>query len=385
MRRKIRISVQVACCCLPAWFALGAHAMEAPQVGTSGESVASASDTDRANAAELLNSAQRALGQLVATAEQEGTFKGGDGKAKPFWDGLKTANDELDSARTSLTLKSDAFFNQIGMVLAAVEQADVARIMNGGGSSKLAEETERLQKIVLRLNENYGPYAHRTKKGGPLTKEEQAALDKLIAQQDELEQKLKIVETKLGRNNRDIQKGIDRIRERSKQVRRSRGTGGFVGGFFAAHMISSWLWAWHWYWGPWGIWCPGWIDISIDIWVDGWDYLDYDWALMEDYYDVADLELDAIDISDAELMESDMYLDDGDFGLAEGDMAALTEDLPMGWDDVDTDAGYEAMDQMESNFDQTPYDSGWEVNTMDSYEPADFGGGFDDYGGGWDW
>ena len=150
-------------------------------------------------------------------------------------------------------------------------------------------------------------------------------------------------------------------------------------------MISSWLWAWHWYWGPWGIWCPGWIDISIDIWVDGWDYLDYDWALMDDYYDVADLELDAIDISDADLIDSGNYLDDGDFGLVEGDMAALTDDLPMGWDDVDTDAGYEAMDQMESNFDQTPYDADWEVNTMDAYEPADFGGGFDDYGGGFDW
>ncbi len=374
---------------LGAQFAAAAEA--AAKNTQAAEAPAALVDDGKVGLNELLTSAQRALGQVVRSGKADPVLSADDSKTKPFWDGLRQANDNLSNAETSATLKSEKFTEQLATALAAVEQADIARIMNGGGSKVLANELEQLQKIVLRLNENYGPYASRLRAGGKLTREERRKLDQLKDQQKELEKKLKIVEKKAGKNNKEIQAGIAAIREKSKNIKRSRrNVGGFVGGMFAGHLLSSYLWGWHWWWGPWGVWCPGYIEINIDIWVDGWDSLEYDWALLDMEYDVADLDLDSIDYDMADWESMDMELSEADYSMSDGDISALTEGLDYGWDDISSDMGYEAMSTMESNFDSMPYDSGSDWDAIDS-SPADYGGDWGggdyggDYGGGGDW
>ena len=62
---------------------------------------ASVGTASQADAATLISNAQRAIGQLVGSAEADKTLSNKTGKAKPFWDGLKTAHESLDRASTS--------------------------------------------------------------------------------------------------------------------------------------------------------------------------------------------------------------------------------------------------------------------------------------------
>ena len=142
------------------------------------------------------------------------------------------------------------------------------------------------------------------------------------------------------------------------------------------------MWGWHWWWGPWGVWCPGWIDINIDIWVDWIDVAPFDWDLMDLDVDISDLDL--TDLSDDDLSATDDFLAGGDFSMDDDDMRAITSDMELGWDAVDSDAGMDIMHDMESNYDDAPYEPDFEANTFDDHGMSDFGGGFDDFGGG-DW
>jgi hypothetical protein len=242
----------------------------------------------------------------------------------------------------------------------------------------LKTQFDRLAGVVRTLDENYSKEAARLKQGGELTEAELAQLQKLRAQQDDLANKLAEVERKAGKNNEAIQEGIKKIKKNSEKIKRAKNTAaGFAGAMIAARMMSGWMWGWHWWWGPWGWWCPGWIDIVvIDIWVPMWDDYAYDWGYLDGAIDVADMDLVDLYDADVDLDYADAYLDEGDYGLEDGDIAELSSDMELGWDDVSTEAGMEVRDQMEDNFDQAPFDRGFEdVNTFDDF------GGYDDFGG----
>ena len=335
---------------------------------------------ETASALDLLNSAQRALGQVVSAAETDTSLDRESAKGKPFWEALRNLNDSLNKTITSAKLKSDVFFDELATATAAVDQADIARTMNGGGSLAVSSNMGTLSGIVQTLNDNYSREAARLKQGGELSGGERQQLEKLKAQQAELEKKLKEVEEKAATNSADIQAGIEKIRKNSRRIRNAGNTAGdFVGAMLAARFMYGWIWGWHWWWGPWGVWGPGWIDSNIDIWVIGWNDFIYDWDLLDVAVDVSDLGLDSLVIEDAALAEMDSYLNEVDFTMDDRDMTALTEDLPMGWDDISTDVGHEAMDQMESNFEQVPFARDFEVHSIDDVGVSDFGGGFDDF------
>ncbi len=340
---------------------------------------ASGQEAHQANASDLIKSAQRAVGQVVTAAQKDPALKQDEAKAKPFWDGMKDLNDNLEKAQTSLTLKSETFFRSLASASSSFAQADIGITMSGSKDQTVASAMKTLEGIITSLSENYSKEAARLKQGGELTATERQQLDKLIAQQDELMKKLDEVEKNVGKNDKQIQAGIDKIRKNSKKIKQSRRTGaGFAGGFLAAHFMYDWLWGWHWWWGPWGGWCPGFIDINIIIWDDWIDDYDYDWDLADDYIDVADLGLDDIDIDDAELAASDDFLDAGDFSLDDGDLAEMTSGLDYGWDEVSTDVGNDIRENYESNFDnQAIYEAEAPIETFQDYGMSDFGGDFD--------
>lgn len=342
--------------------------------------VAEAKGTQQANASDLIRNAQRAVGVVVRVAKNYATLSSADAKSKPFWDAMKDLNENLAKAETGLTLKDNTFFSSLASASAGYAQAKIGIIMSGSSNQLLDKAMGTLSGILNTLNENYSKEAARLKKGGKLNDAEKKKLDKLIAQQDELLSKLDKVEKNVASNNEKIKKGIKKIRENSKKIKNSRyTTAGFAGGFFAAHMTYDLLWGWHWWWGPWGGWCPGFIDANVIVWDDWVDHYEYDWGLVDDYVDAGDLELDTIDIDASGLAESDAFLDNGDFGLADGDLEAMTSDLEHGWDDVSTDTGAEIMKGIDSNLDNSAvYEREEPIETFQDYGMDDFG---DDFGG----
>lgn len=347
--------------------------------------VVEAKEVQQANAGDLIRSAQRAVGVVVREAKNYATLSSADAKSKPFWDGMKDLNENLAKAETGLALKDKTFFSSLASASAGFAQAKIGLVMSGNSSLSLDEAMDTLSGILNTLNENYSKEAARLKQGGKLTAAEKKQLDKLIAQQDVLLSRLDEVEKKVSANNAEIKKGVKKIRENSKKIKRSKYTAaGFAGGFFAAHMTYDLLWGWCWWWGPWGSWCPGFIDVNVIIWDDWIDHYAYDWALIDDYVDVADLELDVIDIDDADLAESDAFLENGDFGLGDGDLGEMTSDLNQGWDDVSTDAGAEIRDDFDSNLDNSAiYERESPIETFEGRGMDDFGSDFggSDFGG----
>ena len=383
MFRHLIVLISIVLLCVPQFGLQAASTAPSPPAAVTAAATAPAGQAD---AFQLIDSARRALSQVVRAAENDAAVPQGSAKAKPLWNALKTLNDSLARAETSGKLQSKEFFNEMASAVAAVDQAEIAMTMQPPGKA-LTDEFARLATLVRALDENYSKEGARLKQGGELTRNELEQLRNLRAQQDDLAIKLADVERKAGKNNEAIQEGIRKIKNNSEKIKRSKNTAaGFAGAMVAARMMSGWMWGWHWWWGPSGWWCPGWIDVVvIDIWVPVWDDYAYDWGYLDGAIDVADLDLADLyddDVGlDADLMETDALLDEGDYGLADGDIAELSNDMDMGWDDVSTDAGYEVRDQMEDNFDHAPFDSGFDdVNTFDDFGGySDFGGGFDDF------
>jgi hypothetical protein len=347
-------------------------------------SVVEARGAKQANASDLISSAQRTVGVVVQVAKKDPALSSGKSKAKPFWDGMKDLNENLAKAETGLSLKDKTFFSSFASASAGFAQAKIGLVMSGSSNKQLNKAMGTLSGILNTLNQNYSKEAARLKQGGKLTDAEKKKLDKLIAQQGKLLSRLDKVEKNVASNNAEIKKGIKKIRENAKKIKRSQYTAaGFASGFFAAHITYDLLWGWHWWWGPWGSWCPGFIDVNVIIWDDWVDLYEYDWELIDDYVDVADLELDTIDIDDGELLASDAFLESSDFGLADGDLGVMTSDLNQGWDDVSTDTGVEIRDDFDSNLDNSAiYEREAPIETFQDYGMDDFGsdmGG--DFGG----
>lgn len=348
---------------------------------SSGTWAASAPSGDKASAADLISQSQRAVGQTVRAAQAVPDMRAENSKAKPFWDAMKMLNSNLGRAQQGLAKKDEAFHTSLATASAATYQAKVAIDMNGGGNSALNQSMDTLMQLVERLDESYSKDAQRARDNAPLSRAEQKQLKKLMAQQDELVRKLELVERNAAKNSKEMQAGIQKLKKESKALKKNRKKN--AAALRRARMMSSWMWAWHWWWGPWGAWCPGWIDINIIIW-DGWlDAVPYDWAMADDLVDISDIDLADIDIADSDLAAWDNYLDTNTFDLSDGDMNQLSDHMDLGWQDVDSNAGYEVMDRYEQNFEAEPYQEDFEPQTFDHFGMDDFGGGFDDFGGDW--
>ncbi len=332
---------------------------------------------------ELLSGAQKAVGQIVVAARKTPELSPDQAKAKPFWDAMKALNEALGKTETGMLLKDETFFSNLATASAMLAQAQVGVGMSGSSDTEVAEGMKLLSGLIRKMDENFSKEAARLRQGGQLSEAEKLQLKTLKEQVMRMEAKLAAVEKSTAGSNPNIRNGIKNIRSHRDRVMSADNTvGGFVGGLIAGRLITEWVWGWHWWWGPWGGWCPGWVDINIDVWVDWVDAIPYDWALVDDYrVDATDLEMDWLDMEADDLDLAEAYLDETDFELADGDLAAFTEDLDLGWDDVESDVGLEIQEEMESNWDHVPYKAEFEPATFDDHGIDDFGGGYDDWGG----
>jgi hypothetical protein len=328
-----------------------------------------------ANAADLIRDGQRAVAQVVKLARVDSRLHPDSARAKPFWEAMKVLNESLDKADTGLTLKDETFFPSIAMAGAAVQQAEIALEMNEGYDANIASTMSVLSRIVSTLNEKYTKEALSLARGGDLTEAERRQLDKLKAQQGGLEEKLGTVEKKAVQGDEKMKRAMRQLRDKSKTIRNARADrSGFVAAMAASNAMAGMLWGWHWWWGPWGYWCPGYIEINIVVWEDWVDAVPYDWTFAEEYYDTADLGLETLDVGDMDIEMTDQLLDSADFSLSEADMHDMTSDLATSWEDVDPGVGSDVMDGMRSNFNEAPFEPQMQLDTFDGV------GGFDDFG-----
>ncbi len=91
------------------------------------------------------------------------------------------------------------------------------------------------------------------------------------------------------------------------------------------------------------------------------------------------------DIDEYQLLETGSWLEDSEFLLDGGELTALTDEFDIGWQDVSGDAGADLLNGYESNFDQTPYEDAFEIETFEDYGLDDLGDAFSGYEMDFDW
>ena len=347
---------------------------------------AAAADETSYNAAELTQLAQNAVSKLIDEAQKDEALDISESKSKPFWEAAKQMSDSLGDAEKALAAEDNKFFEALATTVAASQQAKISVLMIQGISDPVKESVENASTLIFHLDSKYSKEAARLAAGGELTDEEIKQLEKLKQQQKEVQEKRGELEKTVAKNNEEMQKSIEEIRKKSDQIRNARNNhADFCYALFAARFMMGSLWGWHYWWGPWGYWGPGFININIVIW-DSWnDYYQYDWALVEESIDAAEIIADIedveylADLDDYSTEASEQWIDELEIDVDEEDLVEITQDLDAaGWDEVDTDQGMEVLEGYESNFGNSPFDQGFEMEVFDDM------GGFDDFGGAFD-
>ncbi len=328
--------------------------------GQEAQQPAQASETE-VNAADLVKAADRAIGYAVARAREsdDPALSQDNEEAKPFWQALARLNEAVEKVDRGLTLRDETFHTNLALATSAVEEVKITFGMAEARDSAVIEGIEKTDVALALLRDNYSKEAARLEKGGDLSPEEVAQLEKMKGQQAELQKRLEEIEAKVA-NNETLKKGVQQLKKKSRQVQSCRSdVPGFLFAMTAMNIMNGWLWGWHWWWGPWGPWVPGYVVIIQDIYVDAIPYLDYDWDLAEAYVDYADYEeLEgydlAVEFDAAEFEAVDTALDPNDFVFP----------------------GSEAMDM---SADELAHEGEMDVMTLDDFNvPADFG----DFGAG---
>lgn len=335
-------------------------------------------------AKDLLEAADKALSRLVEVARgaKDPLLDPEKDEAKPFWRALKGMNEALAKAERGLFLKDETFFNSLAAAETNGVEARIALTMSGSENALVAEALGDLNKILEAIQKSYGVETQRLEKGGELSAEERAQLEKMKAQQADIEKRLDEVERKVGNNKAAIE-GLREIRQQVRTVHDCHfDVGGFVAASIATRLISGLIWGWHWWWGPWGAWAPGWININIGIWYDWVAVVPYDWAIVDTYADLAVLEdlailddletlealdtletletLEALDdlqdladleaLADLEYLADDAvidsFLDEASLDLTEEDLIDLSSELDVGWDDLGDTVTDEVLDEV---------------------------------------
>lgn len=281
----------------------------------------------KADAAQLMKLADRAMGHLVKTARESNdpALAPGSKAGKPFWQSLKKLNGAVDKAGRGLYLKGQTFFRSLGDAVGAVNQASVTLDMSGARDAKVKSALNKVRDAVMLLDERFGKAAARKAKGGGLTAREKQHLAKMRANQEVLQQKLKRVEKKVGRNGKAI-RGIQQIREKSDRIRQSRdNTGDYLAALVTLQVVDGLLWGWHWWWGPWGAWVEPFSSGYVDVYYASVDMMEYDWAVAEIATDIYDYDL-YVDISAAEMEYADTYIETTDFVVTEAELTEIAVD-----------------------------------------------------------
>jgi hypothetical protein len=350
----------------------------APQLQAQETPQAAEAQETEVNAADLVKAADRAIAYAVAKAREsdDPALSQDNEEAKPFWQALARLNEAVEKVDRGLTLQDETFHTNLALATSAVEEVKITFGMAEARDSAVIEGIEKTDVALALLRDNYSKEAARLKKGGDLTPEEVAQLEKIKGKQAELQKRLDEVEGKVA-NNETLKKGVQQLKKKSQQVSNSRSdVPGFLFAMTAMNIMNGWLWGWHWWWGPWGPWAPGYIVVIQDIYVDALPYFDYDWDLADDYVDYADYEeLEGYDLEvefdAAEFEAMDTALDPNDFVLPgaetmdmsadelahEGEMDVMTLDdfnVPDNFGDFgagDVDMGAMDMDMDMGGFD----------------------------------
>ena len=148
---------------LPAGAFAGAHESAGGQAGD-----------NKANAEELVNSADRALGFVVKSARdsQDQALNPQANDAKPFWQALGRLNDALDKTQRGLTLQDPSFHRALNDATQYIVAAQVTYGAAGASDPAVADGLQKVEDALRLVNENYSKAAVRASQDTPMTPEE---------------------------------------------------------------------------------------------------------------------------------------------------------------------------------------------------------------------
>ena len=347
---------------------------------------AQAATGGQANADQLAESTDRAVGYLVKAARgsNDPKLNPSAASARPFWASVKRLNKAVDKLGRGLYLKDQTFFHGLGDAVSAVTAASVALSQSGAHDRKVKGALDRVERAVGLLDQKYGKVAARRAKGGSLSAQEQRKLTALREKQKELRQKLKAVEKKAAGNTEAI-KGIERIRRESDRIYYARDTvADFVAALVAIRVVDGLLWGWHWSWGPWGGWVEHYSFAYVNGYYDAIDVMDYDWAITEAEVDLGDYDLE-VAIDESDIADADDYLDAASLGVTADEIDALegegltddsmSPDLELRPEDI-ADSPETLPAEPESNLPDLDESSDYsELPEAIEREPSDYGAG----------
>lgn len=309
--------------------------------------------TQKVTAGQLAENAEKAVALLIRTARRskDKALSIDSDAAKPFWLALKELNTAILQLANGHALKDATFHKALGDTISKGIAVATAYELTGAKDPEVEAAYDRLEKIVGTLQDNFSKASARKRKGGDLSKQERARFAEIRKKQEQLEKRLKAMESRV-KNNARAQRGIQEIRKRSVRIRNSgNSVNDFLAALIAIRIIDGILYGCHWWWGPWGGWYAGFSENYIFLYDDYLEAIPYDW----DYYGGIEADIDAatldIPVEDTELDEAQDFMEDTDIGLdgldasdlegvdvpAEGDLAELddlagdgVETMPVG-------------------------------------------------------
>jgi hypothetical protein len=258
---------------------------------------------------------------------------------KTVWSSLKDLNEAAKTLANGASLRDNSFHAALGTMVSRTAATATAIEIAAPNDDGVIAAKDKLINAVGAMQANFSKARARADQGGGLSASERAKLDKIRANQKQLQARLDIVEAKVGTNTRAIE-GVRQVRERSQQVSNSgNDLGDFLAAMIALRIIDGLLWGHHYQWGPWGGWYPGYNVVVIDIYQDIDIDIAYDW---DDYDDAL------VDIDDFDLADDIDTLDEYDFDEAEEIMDEVDIDLDEDLDMIDDydDVSDDMMDEM---------------------------------------
>ena len=196
---------------------------------------------------------------------------------KPVWAALKNLNATAGSLANGAALQDDNFHGAMGDVLGRTAAAVAALELSGAEDQTVADAVDKLIAAVSTLQNTYSKTAARKRQGEELSAQDRAKLDKVRANQAELQKKLHAMEAKIQVNKRALE-SVKEVRRRSETVSNSgNDLASFLTAMVALRIIGGLLCGSHWYWGPWGGWYPSYSRVLIDIHEETWIDIEYDW------------------------------------------------------------------------------------------------------------
>jgi hypothetical protein len=322
---------------------------------------------EKADAKTLLHDAKKASAVMIKAARADKSLDSKIPKNKPFWKSTKLIARNLDTASKGLAAKSNDFFKGIADAREAEEQMKVDWELTDSKNKKVVENGKRLGHALALLRTDFSKEAERKKKGGELTAQEKAELDKIKANQKELLAKLKKLEKEASKD-KALEKGLREIQKQANHILKEPATvDAYIATLYLLDIQIGLVRGYEYYVDK--DWRTDWlvvenIETTYETSYSEWETsVSYDWTEVNtdvDIYEGEDVDVEE-SVSDEEINSEESYAENESF-----DMTEAEEDEVAAEEDTDEEVASDDEDSMEDASDDEGEDMSDEGGDEDS-------------------